>query len=107
MEEPKITQVGIKSGSSQAHDEAHEPMNSIETCLLNGCAKNPQSSPTLLQQLGYETRTDNFKAALKHLLARGHLEMTLPDKPRSKNQRYRITSSGRNVLETIKKERQP
>jgi len=91
-------------GHDEAHDEAHEPLSIVEHRLLTGCADEPQSTPGLLQTLGYKTRTGSFKAALSHLLALGFLEMTIPDKPRSKKQRYRTTPSGREVLEKREKE---
>jgi hypothetical protein len=46
----------------------------------------------------YKTRTGSFKAAL------GFLEMTIPDKPRSKKHRYCTTPAGRAVLEKRAKE---
>ncbi|MDX9971784.1 MAG: ATP-binding protein [FCB group bacterium] len=88
----------------QAHDEAHEPLGSVESRLLAECAVEPQSSTALLQSLGHRTRSGGFKAALNRLMALGYLEMTLPDKPRSKNQRYRTTPSGRMILEQREKE---
>ena len=43
---------------------------------------------------------DHFRNAyLKPALARGVIEMTLPDKPRSSNQRYRLTTLGQRWLE--------
>jgi ATP-dependent DNA helicase RecG len=43
---------------------------------------------------------DHFRNAyLKPALARGVIEMTLPDKPRSSNQRYRLTTLGQHWLE--------
>jgi len=36
---------------------------------------------------------------LNPLLEEGLVEMTIPDKPRSSRQRYRLTDKGRQVLE--------
>ena len=42
---------------------------------------------------------DHFrKAYLSPALRAGLIEMTIPDKPRSRNQRYRLTSEGREFL---------
>ena len=44
---------------------------------------------------------DHFRNAyLKPALALGVIEMTQPDKPRSSNQRYRLTDLGQRWLET-------
>lgn len=79
----------------EAHDEAHEPMPEVERKLLAACAEAPKSAPELLQYLGYRGRTGNFKKALSRLLSRGLLEMTLPARPRSRFQKYRLTEEGR------------
>ena len=42
---------------------------------------------------------DHFREAyLKPALALGLIEMTIPDKPTSSKQRYRLTAKGRRVL---------
>jgi len=49
-------------------------------------------------------RTDRTKfrtQVLTHLLAEGLLAMTIPDKPRSSNQKYRLTEKGRVLLGTF------
>ena len=76
-----------------AHDTAHD-LTSVERGMLAACAHAPRSTPELLQKLGHQSRTRSFKNALTRLLTRGLLEMTIPQKPRSKNQRYRITEEG-------------
>jgi len=56
----------------------------------------------LLDILGYKTRTGNFKKAMNRLLDELELlEKTLPQATRSKNQKYRLTTKGRQVLENI------
>ncbi len=82
----------------EAHDEAHEPMTEVEQVIITACAQSPQSTPDLLRMLGYKSRTGNFKKALSRLLDTGLLEMTNPQKPRARNQRYRSTHLGKEVL---------
>ncbi|MDA8125659.1 MAG: transcriptional regulator [Deltaproteobacteria bacterium] len=51
-------------------------------------------------------RTDRTKfrnQVLNPLLNDELLEMTIPDKPRSSKQKYRLTEKGRAVLESLKK----
>ncbi len=86
------------TGENEAHDEAHDPLTEIESHLLALSAGKPQTTNELLQGHGYRSRTGNFKRALSNLLDQGYLEMTLPDKPRSKNQCYRLSEAGRQRL---------
>lgn len=79
----------------EAHEEAHEPMTDTEQVILRACSRQPSSTQELLSVLGYDSRTGNFKRALTHLLEAGHIEMTLPSKPRSKKQKYRLTTKGK------------
>lgn len=87
----------------EAHDEAHEPMSETEQEILLACLDAPQNTPELLALLGYERRTGNFKKALSRLMDFAFLEMTIPDKPRSKKQKYRLTERGRKVLKSIER----
>lgn len=82
----------------KAHDEAYEQMTDVENAVLDVCSKKPQATNDLLRALGYRTRTGNFKRAINHLLEIGYLKMTIPDKPRSKNQKYRLTQKGQDFL---------
>jgi hypothetical protein len=50
---------------------------------------------------GRSDRTKFRRQVLNLLLERGLLEMTIPDKPRSSKQRYRLTRAG---LEYLKEE---
>lgn len=71
--------------------EAHDGLTETERQILNYCVES-KSTPELL---GYSSRTGNYKSALSNLLSGGYLEMTIPDSPRSKNQRYKSTLEGR------------
>jgi ATP-dependent DNA helicase RecG len=100
---------GTKSGLSraheahdQAHDEAHVPIRDIERRILEICSESSKSTADLLNFLGYKSRTGNFKRAVSRLLEIGLIEMTVPTKPRSKQQKYRLTEQGQRLIQDSK-----
>ena len=52
----------------------------------------------LMAITGRSDRTKFRHQVLNPLLKTGLIEMTIPDKPRSSRQRYRITEKGRRIL---------
>jgi len=48
--------------------------------------------------MGRTNRSKFRNQVLRPLLTAGWIEMTVPDKPTSRNQRYRTTAAGRDVL---------
>lgn len=73
--------------------------------VLQTIAQEAKSREQLQNAAGIKDREHFRKAYLEPLLAVGWLEMTIPDKPRSSKQRYRITALGRKVLTKCKGER--
>ena len=51
-----------------------------------------------MDRIGLSHRPTFLYNYLQPSLAAGFIEMTIPDKPRSSKQRYRLTSKGRQVL---------
>ncbi len=51
--------------------------------------------PTLMTWAGRSNRSKFREAVLTPLLVLGLLEMTIPDKPNSSKQRYRLTEQGK------------
>ena len=69
--------------------------------------KKAQPDTTLVELLSTTGRTDRSKFrrnVLLPLIQDDFIEMTIPDKPRSQHQRYRITQAGREVLEEMQTE---
>ena len=87
-----------KGAHDEAHDEAHDHLTETELQILKFSIA-PKSTQELLKLLGYRSRTGNYKAALYNLLSKNYIEMTIPERPRSKNQKYRLTQTGKHLIE--------
>ena len=82
-------QVGTKSAPSRHQVE-----------ILHKCQKDS----ALLDLMAIAGRSDRTKfrhQVLNPLLEEGLIEMTIPDKPRSSKQKYRLTDKGRVLLEQL------
>ncbi len=66
--------------------------------MLNHCTKEPQSKRELLEAAGFANVYLNYKRHILPLLETGLIERTLPDKPNSRLQKYRLTPKGRAAL---------
>ena len=58
----------------------------------------------LLSRLGLSNETRNVRRHLEPLIDAGLVERTIPDKPTSRLQRYRITDAGRTYHSKICKD---
>ena len=67
--------------------------------LLRACTE-PRSRDELQGALGLEHRENFRKAYLNPALASGLLERTIPQKPNSRLQKYRLSAAGRAWLDT-------
>lgn len=67
-------------------------------CLDGECTR-----AEILQRLELRDRSNLTKEYLHPAIAEGLVEMTIPDKPRSSKQRYRLTSSGRELQERLRR----
>jgi ATP-dependent DNA helicase RecG len=81
-------QVGIKSGPSRDQVE-----------ILRKCLEE-KAITELMAVLGRTNRTKFRDQVIKPLIEDEMLEMTVPEKPRSSKQKYRITCKGRGFLES-------
>jgi ATP-dependent DNA helicase RecG len=73
-------------------------LDAIHVQVLTVLAEGPAGAEPLLAAVGRRNRSKLRALALEPLLAKGLLAMTLPDKPRSSRQQYRITDLGRAAL---------
>jgi ATP-dependent DNA helicase RecG len=82
-------EVGAQSG---AQSEQVLEILGIGTC----------SAGELAVKTGAASKSGAMKRTLTKLITQGYIEYTIPDKPTSRLQRYRITETGRKVLMELK-----
>ncbi len=95
---PRRSRPSSKAQEAQEAQEAQGGLSSVEMLMLKAGARHPQSGRHLLSATGYKARTGNFKRGLDKLLSAHLMEMTIPQKPTSQQQRYRTTKKGRQLL---------
>ncbi len=89
---PSRDQAGTKLGLSR---------DQVQVLELAG---EPRTLPELMAPSGRTNRTKFRNQVLAPLLDAGLVEMTIPGKPRSPKQQYRITKAGRAALVTPRRE---
>ncbi len=83
-----------KQAQVEAQVEA-QVLTDLDWDILATCSSGERSGKELALAAGYQTRTGNFKKGLQRLIDLELVELTIPDKPTSSRQRYRITHKGR------------
>ena len=83
-------QAGVQAGLSNR-----------EVAMLRACVDVKATSKDLQKAAGYARRMRSFERDLSRLLRKELLEMTVPDRPRSPAQRYRVTPKGRTAIASI------
>ena len=84
----QLTEQSTEQTTEQVIDK--KTITDIEKAILIFC-KNPKSRKEIQEYLG-KTRTVLMDNYIRPLLEKGKLELTIPDKPKSQNQKY-ITKS--------------
>ena len=91
-------QVGVQAGG---HVGVQAELEARDVDMLRACVREDLTSKELQNAGGYAGRTRSFEQRLNRLLGEGLLEMTVPDRPRSPIQKYRLTDKGRAAIAPI------
>ena len=87
-----------EAGDSQPGEQVSAAVSEQVAKILKACSNSPQSKASLLDAAGLANAYLNYKRHIQPLIADGWLEMTIPDKPNSRLQKYRLTPKGRSLL---------
>jgi len=85
-------------------DESGAQSGAQSEAILNNLEKEPLSAAELSAALDLQSKTGAFKRNLQELIDRGLIEYTIPGKPTSRLQKYRLTEKGCELLEQLGKE---
>lgn len=90
-------QVGAQSkAQSQARSEAQSER------ILIILSRSEASASELLSELGLKSKTGYLKRDIKRLMDENLMEYTIPDKPQSRLQKYRLTDKGWQLVAAIR-----
>ena len=105
---PVGTKSGLSQGSVGAPSQGTKSRHQVKALSHGGlgtvfervaaCCAIPCTALELMLKEGRADRTKFKKSVLDILLSDGIIEYTIPDKPRSRLQKYRLTEKGRSVL---------
>lgn len=79
--------------------EDHVALTYTESQILTLLRSKPISRKQVAGALGYEGRSGNMLKAIERRMSLGLIEWTIPNKPRSRNQKLRITANGQQLIE--------
>ena len=93
-------QAGAKSGLSRDQVGPKSGLSAEQQALLAQMT-DEHDVATLMQWVGRSNRSKFREVVLAPLLALQLVEMTIPDKPNSSKQRYRLTAQGRALRDEV------
>ncbi len=77
-----------RDGHVEHQHMPYKTLDGVQKNIIQFCSI-PRSAREILDHIGYAYNSTNIANQIKPLLHLGFLEMTEPDKPNSKNQKYR------------------
>lgn len=101
-QDTKSAPEGTKSRHQvEALSQADSSSRAVEVVLLERAGSQGATRAELMDALGIMNQTRAFNRHVRPLLDAGLLERTVPDKPTSRLQRYRLTGIGRAYLDRL------
>ena len=94
--------LNYREALSQQQDGTKSAMNIEDLDKLLIFCKEVRTIAEMLSYMNYSDRNKFRKKYIYPLLDAGIIQMTIPDKPNSRNQRYQLTAKGVELMEHLK-----
>lgn len=91
------------SNAEKAGSEAESRAESLDIRVLHALQSKPLGKAKIAEALGMRQVTGQLNEQVRALLGQGLIDMTLPDKPNSRLQQYRLAPAGMQWLATAHK----
>jgi len=101
---PEFSAAGETESEAQSGAQSEAQSGAQSAAIINALGSGPLSAAELVNKLGLKSKTGALKRSLQELLDKGLTEYTIPDKPNSRLQKYRLTEKGRQVSTEIQGE---
>ena len=77
-----------RDNQTEIQHVSYKSLSGVQKNVIQFCSI-PRSAREILEHVGYAYNSTNIANQIKPLVEHGFIEMTEPDKPNSKNQKYR------------------
>ena len=94
-DDPNQGHEGSAQPESQPESRPESQPESLSAKVLRQLANGPKSKSELSFLLGQKRVSGQLNKVIRALMAEGHISFTIPEKPRSRLQKYGLTDGGR------------
>jgi ATP-dependent DNA helicase RecG len=95
---PRYAELSSDSASEAESGQESRQESGLESRILNSLKKADLSKKQIYLDLGHKSVSGAMNRAIARLMERGVIEYTIPEKPNSRLQKYRLTEQGRREL---------